>query len=393
MHGLAASGMSPLAAVDLFTGIGGVCRGLDGLVEPILHCDISQDCQKVLRARMEDGSIPPCPVVGDIKELRFDETDREPVDILLSSWPCTGMSVMGKREGFRNPHSALFYEVMRLIDETKAPVVFFENVPQVLTLVMDDVVHELNTLRGYDLRWIIVPASAVGAPHLRERWFALATLPGFAKRWDGLEYHRFDWSEASAPARLCAPGADPERDVRCQFAGNAVVPDCARLAFMMLASGFRDTDVEAGTLEFQQPDIESGSVRLVDVTCGGWPRVGFLGNTEEGPMVYAVRLPAFKKPNLDIRLKGHNAIPEKLFKLVSTPIILGEHSLTGWATPRFGNISGSNVLTDRTRRDLPTQLRFATDTPAGQKHWQMNADFCTWMMGFPPAYTVVGARA
>jgi DNA (cytosine-5)-methyltransferase 1 len=90
------------------------------------------------------------------------------------------VSAIGYALDFGNPHSALFYEVMRLIDETKAPAIFFENVPQVLTLVMDDVVHELNTLRGYDLRWIVVPASAVGAPHLRERWFALATLPGFA---------------------------------------------------------------------------------------------------------------------------------------------------------------------------------------------------------------------
>jgi hypothetical protein len=303
--------MSPLTAVNLFTGIAGVCRGLKGLVEPILHCDISQDCQKVLRARMEDGSIPQCQVVGDIKELTFDESHRTPVQILLSSWPCTGLSIMGKQEGFGNPHSALFYEVMRLIDEMKAPAVFFENVPSVLTLVMEDVIHELNTLRGYDGRWIVVPASAVGAPHVRERWFALATLPGFAKRWDDLEYHRFDWSDASAPPRMCEPGTDPEHYVRCEFAGNAVVPDCARLAFMMLASGFRETDVETSTLEFQHPDLESNNVRLVDVTYRGWPRVGFLGNTEEGPMVYAVRLPAFRRPNLDIRLRGHDTIPEK----------------------------------------------------------------------------------
>ncbi|GAQ87950.1 S-adenosyl-L-methionine-dependent methyltransferase superfamily protein [Klebsormidium nitens] len=331
--------MSPLTAVDLFTGIGGVCRGLEGLVAPVLHCDISQDCQNVLRARMEDGSIPPCQIVGDIKELTFDESHREPVQIILSSWPCTGLSIMGKSEGFGNPHSALFYEVMRLIDETKAPAVFFENVPRVLTLVMDDVIHELNTLRGYDVRWIVVPASAVGAPHVR----------------------------------------------------SAVVPDCARLAFMMLVSGFRETDVEASTLEFQHPDIESSSVRLVDVTCKGWPRVGFLGNTEEGPLVYAVRLPAFKRPRLHIRLRGHDAIPEKLFKLVSTPIVLGERSIPSWSTPRFGSIWACNVLTERSIRDLPIQLRFAIDTPADQKSWHMSADFCTWLMGFPPAYTVTRA--
>ncbi|GAQ93145.1 oxidoreductase [Klebsormidium nitens] len=147
-----------LRAVDLFTGIGGVCMGLKGLVHPILHCEIFEPCQAVLRARMKDGTIPECPIVGDVHELSFSESgqsEKDNVQIMLSSWPCTGLSSLGKRLGFQDEKSKLFFQVMRLIDETHTPAVFFENVPNVLTLVMNDVVRELTELRGFT-----VPRSA-----------------------------------------------------------------------------------------------------------------------------------------------------------------------------------------------------------------------------------------
>ena len=212
-------------------GLGGVCMGLRRIVEPILHCDISGPCRAVLKARMEDGTISACPTVGDIKELTFAKgrwAEEGDVEVILSSWPCTGLSPMGKMQGFQDHRSALFYEVMRIIDETRSPVIFFENVPNVLKLVMEDVVHELSTLRGYDLRWVVIPASAVGAQHVRERWFCLATLPGYRKTWKHLTYEPYDWSMESQPPRMIKPGDDPHRILRCGFAGNAVVPDCVR---------------------------------------------------------------------------------------------------------------------------------------------------------------------
>jgi site-specific DNA-cytosine methylase len=156
--------------------------GLKGIVHPILHCEIFEPCQAVLKARMKDGTISECPIVGDVYELPFSESEQSEKDnfqIMISSWPCTRLSSLGKRLGFQDEKSKLFFQVMRLIDETHTPAIFFENVPNVLTLVMNYVVRELNELRGYDLRWALVPASAVGAPHVCKRWFCLATLPDF----------------------------------------------------------------------------------------------------------------------------------------------------------------------------------------------------------------------
>jgi hypothetical protein len=372
--------------VDLFTGIGGVCMGLKGLVHPILHCEIFEPCQAVLRARMKDGTIPECPIVGDVHELSFSESgqsEKDDVQIMLSSWPCTGLSSLGKRLGFQDEKSKLFFQVMRLIDETHTPAVFFKNVPNVLTLVMNDVVRELTELRGYDLRWAVVPASAVGAPHVCERWFCLATLPGFQKTWTDLEYQPFDWSSENEPQRMTRPGADPKRVLRCGFAGNAVVPDCVRLAFFLLASGFRDTDITAAKLTFQAPDSTAPCISVAKQAT--WPRASFRNARDEH--TYKVKLPAFARPSLNLVLKGHTETPEIRNKAVTTPILYGDVPITAWSTPRHSCIGSCNVLTLRASKDLPSQARFERATPDAHRTWQMNADFSTWLMGIPADFT------
>lgn len=380
----------PLRALDLFTGIGGVCMGLKGIVHPTLHCEIFEPCKAVLRARMGDGTIPECPVAGDIKELTFarkEQVEKDNVEIILSSWPCTGLSHLGKRLGFQNEKSGLFFEVMRLIDEIRPPAIFLENVPNVLSMVMHDVVKEMSVQRGYDMRWAVVPASAVGAPHIRERWFCLATLPGFQKTWTDLSHERFCWSAENEPPRMVRRGADPHRWLRCGFAGNAVVPDCVRLAFFLLASGFREMDICAPTLTFRAPDLDAPCISATIVKKSVWPRAGFI-NAGDG-RVFQVKLPKFARPNLELVLKGHTETPEVLSDAVSSPLIYGDLRLKAWSTPRFGNAGTCNVLTKRSSKDLPTQLKFERGTPVEQRSWSMNADFVTWLMGIRADHTKV----
>lgn len=83
----------------------------------------------------------------------------------------------GKRSG-------LFYEIIRLTKETRAPFVFLENVPAIRTRGLREVIRAFTEI-GYDCRWTCLSASSVGAPHKRERWFLLAHASG-----KGLEGHR-----------------------------------------------------------------------------------------------------------------------------------------------------------------------------------------------------------
>jgi len=71
----------------------------------------------------------------------------------------------GKRSG-------LVSEIFRLIDETKPPFVFLENVAAIRLRGAETVSKELSK-RGYDCRWCMLSASDVGALHKRERWFLL----------------------------------------------------------------------------------------------------------------------------------------------------------------------------------------------------------------------------
>ena len=69
--------------------------------------------------------------------------------------------------------SGLFFEILRIADETKAPFIFLENVTNIRTKGAERVCKELAE-RGYDCRWCNISASDVGALHKRERWFLLA---------------------------------------------------------------------------------------------------------------------------------------------------------------------------------------------------------------------------
>jgi len=122
---------------------------------------------------MADGSIEPAPIWDDIKTLKAEHFDVK-IDIILGGFPCQDISVAGRGEGIvEGNRSGLFYEVLRLAKEIKPTFLFLENVPAIRTRGLDIVIQELTQI-GYDLRWTMLSASEIGAPHRRERWFALA---------------------------------------------------------------------------------------------------------------------------------------------------------------------------------------------------------------------------
>jgi DNA (cytosine-5)-methyltransferase 1 len=100
-----------------------------------------------------------------------------PVDGIVGGFPCKGASSAGKRTGFAHPETALWSEFERIVRELRPRYVLVENVRDILSLhrgeVWGTVLGDLAAL-GYDVAWDCVPASAVGAPHGRDRVFAVA---------------------------------------------------------------------------------------------------------------------------------------------------------------------------------------------------------------------------
>lgn len=158
--------------LDLFSGIGGITKALDGYVFPIAYCEKDLYAQAVLLSRMFDKQLPTAPIWDDVQTLSAEMLPK-PIDIIYGGFPCQDISVAGRGEGLGGKRSGLFFEIVRLIREIKPSFVFLENVPNIRTKGLGRVLKELADC-GYDCRWGVISAADVGANHKRERWFLLA---------------------------------------------------------------------------------------------------------------------------------------------------------------------------------------------------------------------------
>jgi DNA (cytosine-5)-methyltransferase 1 len=99
------------------------------------------------------------------------------VDVLCGGFPCQDISNAGKRTGIDGERSGLWSEYARVIGELRPRYVIVENVAALLGRGIERVLGDLAAL-GFDAEWHCIPASAVGAPHRRDRVWIIA----YAKR-------------------------------------------------------------------------------------------------------------------------------------------------------------------------------------------------------------------
>ena len=160
-----------LNGLDLFSGIGGLTLALGEWVRPVAYCEIEPYAAGVLFSRMLDGSLPTAPIFPDIRKLHAGILPS--IDIMYGGFPCQDISNAGARKGLEGERSGLFFEICRLVGEVRPQFIFLENVAAITVRGLERVISEITAL-GYDCRWTILSAAAVGAPHLRERWWLLA---------------------------------------------------------------------------------------------------------------------------------------------------------------------------------------------------------------------------
>jgi DNA (cytosine-5)-methyltransferase 1 len=156
---------------SLFAGIGGFDLGLERAgMTCKFQVEIDDYCQRVLARHW-----PGIPKWRDIRDVRG--SDLPPVDMLCGGFPCRDISAAGRGAGLDGEHSSLWFEYLRLIDETKASFVLIENSPLLRKRGLNRVLDGLAVL-GYDAEWSVVSACALGAPFMRKRLFVLAYLNG-----------------------------------------------------------------------------------------------------------------------------------------------------------------------------------------------------------------------
>lgn len=174
-------------------------------------------------------------------EHSTDDRTGGAIDLVCGGFPCQDISLAGFGAGLDGNRSGLWFEMERIIRESRPRYVVIENVAALLHRGMDRVLAGLAGL-GFDAEWSIVSACSLGAPHMRRRLFIVAYPNGehgsqgfwntaARSEWALQAGDRFKSSRADFRTRLANPselygGANglPKGLDRNRGIGNAVVP-------------------------------------------------------------------------------------------------------------------------------------------------------------------------
>jgi DNA (cytosine-5)-methyltransferase 1 len=158
----------------LFAGAGGGLLATQHLLGWRTVCYVERNayCVDVLTARIQDGLLDNAPIWDDVRT--FDGRPwRGVVDIVTAGFPCQPYSGVGKRLAECDDRN-LWPDTIRVVREVRPQLVLLENVSRLLAYpYFGQILGDLST-SGFCVRWDCVPASAVGAPHRRDRVWILA---------------------------------------------------------------------------------------------------------------------------------------------------------------------------------------------------------------------------
>lgn len=159
-----------LNVLDIFSGIGGFSLGLEAAgMQTVAFCEINSFCQKTLKNHWQS-----VPVFPDITVLHKEDLKSLPqIDIIAGGFPCQDISIAGKKKGITAKRSGLWKEYKRLINEIRPKYAIIENVANLRSTGLVNVLQDLWEIR-YNAEWHCIPASAFGAPHRRDRIWIIA---------------------------------------------------------------------------------------------------------------------------------------------------------------------------------------------------------------------------
>ncbi len=157
--------------LDTFSGIGGwalAARWMGWQTQAFVEKD--KFCQAVLAKNFAG-----VPIYDDIFTFS-GKPFRDNIDILTGSTPCQPFSQAGKREG-SNDERHLFPEFLRVVADVEPRWIVIENVYGLLSIESGQVFEDYHASlesEGYSVQTVCIPASALNAPHRRDRLWIVA---------------------------------------------------------------------------------------------------------------------------------------------------------------------------------------------------------------------------
>lgn len=218
-----------LGVLDLFSGIGGFSLGLErtGGFKTVAFCEINPYCRRVLAKHW-----PEVPCFEDVRDIGPADIARlGRIDVVCAGFPCQDIANAGPGGGLDGPRSGLWREIPRILKLATPRFALIENSADIRSRGLGQVLKDLWAL-GFDAEWHVIPASAVGAPHRRDRiWIAAYANGERCDKRAGAGSVRAGWQEL-ADGHRWQPEPEvgrvvhglPGRVDRVSALGNAVVP-------------------------------------------------------------------------------------------------------------------------------------------------------------------------
>jgi DNA (cytosine-5)-methyltransferase 1 len=163
----------------MFSGMGTARLGFEQVGHTCVY-SIEYDKHKRQIYKAVFGNVPEG---EDIKFAKGSDLPR--ADCWIAGFPCQDISVAGKQLGFGGERSSLFFEVMRLLQETKEEnkpsYLLFENVKNFFSVSNGrdflEALYQMDA-HGYNAEWALLNSKHHGVPQNRERVFLIGHLRG-----------------------------------------------------------------------------------------------------------------------------------------------------------------------------------------------------------------------
>jgi DNA (cytosine-5)-methyltransferase 1 len=169
-----------LRVLSLFSGIGAFEKALKNIgkdFELVNYCEIDKYASKaysMIHNVSEDLNL------HDVTKI--DTSKLHDIDLITYGFPCQDISIAGKQKGFTDnkgnrTRSGLFFEALRIIEDTKPKYAIAENVKALTSKKFknefETVLNSLNNA-GYTNYYAVLNAKDYGIPQNRERIFIVS---------------------------------------------------------------------------------------------------------------------------------------------------------------------------------------------------------------------------
>jgi len=163
---------------DLFAGIGGFRLGFERAGhECVGSCEIDKYARQIYAKNF--GHEP-----TERDATKINPSNLPYFDILCAGFPCQSFSIAGRRGGFSDTRGTLCFEILRIAEQRKPPILLLENVKGLLShdkgKTFRIITESLDEL-GYDVEWQLLN-SKYFVPQNRERIFIIGHLRGSGSR-------------------------------------------------------------------------------------------------------------------------------------------------------------------------------------------------------------------